>query len=46
MDEQCFYCHMAIESKYYQGIFVIENEQVEKSLCEDCYQEWLEGIKE
>lgn len=46
MDEQCFYCAQAIEDKYHHGVFVMQNEHVEKPLCQDCYKEWLEGIKE
>ena len=46
MDEQCFYCNNMIEDQYYNGVFVMQNEHVEKPLCKDCYQEWLEGIKE
>ena len=46
MDEQCFYCNQAIEEKYHHGVFVMQNEHVEKPLCQDCYKEWLEGMKE
>lgn len=46
MDEQCFYCNDAIEDGYYFGSFQQKNELLEKPLCHDCYQEWLEGIKE
>jgi NAD-dependent SIR2 family protein deacetylase len=45
MDEQCFYCNNQIEHDYYHGLFVQQNEHVEKPLCKDCYKDWLEGIK-
>jgi transposase-like protein len=45
MDEQCFYCQNKKEIGHY-GVFVQQNEQVEKPLCQDCYKDWLEGIKE
>jgi hypothetical protein len=46
MDEQCFYCNTPIEDGYYYGRFTQLNDILEKPLCRDCYQDWLEGIKE
>ena len=45
MDEPCFYCNEEMENKYH-GVFIMQNEHVEKPLCEECYKDWLDGIKE
>jgi hypothetical protein len=44
MDDPCFYCNDTIVDKYYHGVFILQNEHVEKPLCKDCYHEWLQGI--
>ncbi|MBU9713790.1 hypothetical protein [Evansella tamaricis] len=46
--EQCFYCDNQIgEDTYTHYVsFVQSTDFVEKTLCMDCYKEWLEGIKE
>jgi len=45
MDEQCFYCEESFEDHYHHGLFIQQNEHVDKPLCPDCYRDWLEGIK-
>ena len=45
VDEQCFYCELKFEDQYSHGLFVYQNEQVDKPLCLDCYKDWLEGMK-
>ncbi|WP_198510317.1 hypothetical protein [Bacillus solitudinis] len=44
MEEQCFYCDDSIDDVYH-GLFIHQNEHVDKSLCHDCYKDWLAGIK-
>ncbi|WP_442598245.1 hypothetical protein [Neobacillus sp. D3-1R] len=46
MDEQCFYCHAPLEETNFYGAFIYQNEHLEKPLCQECYKDWLEGIKE
>lgn len=46
MEEKCFYCANTLEDKYHHGIFIIDNEHVDKPLCSDCYQDWLDGMKD
>ncbi|MDQ0254866.1 hypothetical protein J2S74_002248 [Evansella vedderi] len=45
MNETCFYCEEEIEGYLRFASFVYENDHVEKPLCQHCYHEWLEGIK-
>lgn len=43
----CFYCDDEIENEQLHFVsFFRENEEHEKTLCDECYAEWLEGIKE
>lgn len=44
MHEQCFYCEEELAS-IYSAMFILQNEHIEKELCEECYKEWLQGIK-
>ncbi|WP_017727622.1 hypothetical protein [Halalkalibacterium ligniniphilum] len=47
MDVQCFYCSERIEEKnQFVASFFLQQEHVDKPLCEECYKEWLEGMKE
>jgi hypothetical protein len=46
MEENCFYCGEEINDRFSHGLFIHQNEHVDKTLCQDCYKEWLEGIKE
>ncbi|MBM7655639.1 hypothetical protein [Neobacillus cucumis] len=46
MVEKCFYCTDDIEEKQFHIVpFVTMNEERDETLCNDCYKEWLEGIK-
>lgn len=50
MSYQCFYCEHEIERRQVHFVtFVnadIDHVEREEALCDECYQEWLEGIKE
>ncbi|BAB05549.1 hypothetical protein P4637_01570 [Halalkalibacterium halodurans] len=47
MMQQCFYCQDAIgEGMVYHVPFKWEQDIEEKPMCKECYDEWLEGIKE
>ncbi|SDZ30290.1 hypothetical protein SAMN05421736_109109 [Evansella caseinilytica] len=46
MSEQCFYCQDEIGENKRYALFIKENDALEVPLCPECYQEWLEGIKE
>ncbi len=47
MENQCFYCDIDIENgQVYQITFFLDQSEHDKSLCDVCYAEWLEGIKE
>jgi hypothetical protein len=47
MEENCFYCDYEIEKgKMHHISFFKNNEEHAKQLCDVCYSEWLEGIKE
>ncbi|WP_202171387.1 hypothetical protein [Bacillus sp. USDA818B3_A] len=46
MEEICFYCTDEIEERQLHYVpFVSSNEEREETLCHECYQEWLQGIK-
>lgn len=47
MAESCFYCGNALnqnDAVHYVS-FIRENNEEEQTLCDACYNEWLEGIK-
>lgn len=47
LENQCFYCANDIEyGKAYHVTFISDQNEHEKPLCDVCYSEWLEGIKE
>ncbi|WP_202595415.1 hypothetical protein [Halalkalibacter okhensis] len=46
MEDHCFYCHDEVNERFSHGLFIHQNEHVDKALCQDCYKEWLEGMKE
>lgn len=46
MEENCFYCEHELKESYSYGQFVMQNDHIEKPLCQECYQDWLEGMKE
>lgn len=47
MENTCFYCDDAIEERNIHYIsFFHEYREREETLCDVCYSEWLEGIKE
>jgi hypothetical protein len=42
----CFYCSNDIEeNEIHLVTFEVTNNEREESLCHECYQEWLQGIK-
>lgn len=44
---QCFYCGEKIEPGHVHITHLYESEHPkDEPLCDDCYSEWLEGIKE
>ncbi|MGC4376237.1 hypothetical protein WD019_04750 [Fictibacillus sp. Mic-4] len=47
MEKNCFYCDYEIEEgkQHFVAFFKNRMEQ-EKPLCDVCYAEWLEGLKE
>ncbi|WP_222860470.1 hypothetical protein [Bacillus rubiinfantis] len=46
MGETCFYCANEVEDqKRHVVSFTTSNQDREETLCRDCYQEWLQGIK-
>jgi hypothetical protein len=47
MPEKCFYCESNMDGQetIHQVSFYANNEEREETLCPDCYQEWLQGIK-
>lgn len=47
MSQQCFYCaNETEENGIHHVTFHVSNTEREELLCEECYQEWLQGIKE
>jgi hypothetical protein len=46
MPEKCFYCTSDIEEKQLHYVsFVSSNKERDESLCDECYKEWLHGLK-
>ncbi|WP_198020542.1 hypothetical protein [Anoxybacteroides tepidamans] len=45
MNETCFYCQSECNEQVHYVSFYTSNEEQEKALCAECYQEWLQGIK-
>jgi hypothetical protein len=46
MLEKCFYCTTEIEKRQLHYVsFVSSNQERNESLCDECYKEWLEGLK-
>lgn len=47
MSKTCFYCVNEIEeNKHHYVTFLTSNSEREETLCAECYQEWLHGVKE
>lgn len=47
MGEKCFYCSReADDYQFHYVTFQASNTEREEQLCDECYQEWLHGIKE
>ncbi|MCH1627757.1 hypothetical protein [Fredinandcohnia quinoae] len=47
MSSNCFYCeHPFEDQKFHYVAFVNVDTEREEVLCGECYQEWLEGIKD
>ncbi|MBB5325603.1 hypothetical protein HNQ34_002704 [Anoxybacillus tepidamans] len=44
MKETCFYCQCECNEVHYVSFYTLDEERVE-TLCPECYQEWLQGIK-
>jgi hypothetical protein len=46
MAEKCFYCINEIEeNKLHVVSFLTANAERDEPLCDECYQEWLHGLK-
>jgi len=46
MPENCFYCTSEIEKdNLHYAPFISSNKERDEALCDECYQEWLQGIK-
>lgn len=46
MPEKCFYCTNDIEERQLHYVsFISSNKERDESLCDECYQEWLQGVK-
>jgi hypothetical protein len=46
MGHTCFYCTNEIEEgKLHEVTFFASNTEREEKLCQECYQEWLQGVK-
>jgi hypothetical protein len=46
MPEKCFYCVNEIEEKQHHYVtFLSSNNERDEILCDECYQEWLQGVK-
>ncbi|WP_223591701.1 hypothetical protein [Neobacillus bataviensis] len=46
MSEKCFYCTEEIQEKQLHYVsFFSENTERDEALCDECYQEWLHGLK-
>jgi hypothetical protein len=46
MAEKCFYCINEIEeNQLHQVTFISSNKERHETLCHECYQEWLQGVK-
>ncbi|MED1468916.1 hypothetical protein [Bacillus salipaludis] len=46
MSEKCFYCTNDIEQDQHHNVtFVTSNVERDETLCHECYQEWLHGLK-
>jgi len=46
MSYQCFYCtNETEENGVHHVTFHMANSEREELLCDECYQEWLQGIK-
>ncbi|GHI01551.1 hypothetical protein [Neobacillus kokaensis] len=47
MSDKCFYCANDLEERQMHYVsFVASNQERDETLCTECYQEWLHGIKE
>jgi hypothetical protein len=45
-NKKCFYCDYEIEGRSYVINFDKDNKEHSAHLCDVCYPEWLEGLKE
>lgn len=46
MDSQCYYCqHDAGDKVYYITIYEVDDEH-DEPLCDSCYKDWLESMKD
>jgi hypothetical protein len=46
MQEKCFYCINEIEEKQRHHVtFLSSNTERDEILCDECYHEWLQGVK-
>jgi len=46
MNHTCFYCTTEIEEgQLHEVAFLSSQTERHEKLCEECYQEWLQGVK-
>ncbi|GAA0322500.1 hypothetical protein GCM10008967_11240 [Bacillus carboniphilus] len=47
MSDKCFYCSKEnAENEFHYVTFQSSTIEREEKLCDDCYEDWLHGIKE
>lgn len=46
MNQTCFYCTNDMEDKETHHVtFHVSQTEPDETLCDECYREWLQGIK-
>lgn len=46
MSESCFYCMRPMEeNEWHFATFQVSDTDLEEVLCDDCYDDWLQGIQ-
>ncbi|NRD76264.1 hypothetical protein HPT25_02035 [Bacillus sp. BRMEA1] len=46
MSKKCFYCMNEMEEREIHYVsFVSSDQERDELLCDECYQEWLHGLK-
>ncbi|ARP42498.1 MULTISPECIES: hypothetical protein [Geobacillus] len=45
MNETCFYCQCECDDNVHYVSFYTNGKEHEETLCPECYEEWLQGMK-